>query len=274
MTLPASENKTDFHIHTSLSPCASPEAHVCDYIANARALGMRTLGFANHLWDAPLDPHWSRYRYLLPQTIENLLTLRRELDGVNDIELLFGCETEMKIDGTLAIRPEHAPLFDYILIPTTHLNMPDVAIDPSVREPREVRRLMLDRFVLAAESRLARDFHTALCHPFVPYGFWDIADELLDGITDSEYEYCFSMAAGLDIPVEVNSRMLSHEGMSSDAHGFPCQFIRIMTIARECGCRIYPGSDSHEPGYFSAIHSGGSFDRFAEVCGIKYSRLL
>ncbi len=273
MTCADSRNRIDFHIHTNLSTCAVPHARAGAYIANARAVGMRVLGFTDHLWDPPLDTRWSRGR-ISRQTVEKLLTLRNELGNADGIELFHGCETELMLDGTLAIRPEHAPLFDYILIPTNHLHLRGITIDPSVREPREVRRLMLDRFVLAAKSWLSHDFRTALCHPFTPYGFSEIADELLDGITDGEYEYCFSTAAGLGVPVEINSGILSIGGMSTDKHGFPYQFIRIMTIARECGCRIYPGSDSHEPGYFTDIHSGGSFDRFAEVCGIKYSRLL
>lgn len=42
----------DFHIHTQLSLCAKDDATVENYIRSAKRLGLRKLGFANHMWDS------------------------------------------------------------------------------------------------------------------------------------------------------------------------------------------------------------------------------
>ena len=41
----------DLHIHTKLSVCAKPAATFDMYIETAKAEGLETIGFADHLWD-------------------------------------------------------------------------------------------------------------------------------------------------------------------------------------------------------------------------------
>lgn len=41
----------DFHIHTALSSCAQPSATLESYLAHAKRLGLKKIGFADHYWD-------------------------------------------------------------------------------------------------------------------------------------------------------------------------------------------------------------------------------
>jgi len=264
---------SDFHIHTAISPCADRSAGAAGYIEQAKRLGMTKLGFSNHFWDEDVPGASPFYSELSTARLQTLLPELESADIPEGMRVFFGCETEMPLDDSIALLPEHAPLFEYILIPTTHFNLKDLTISSSVKDPAEVGQLMVDRFLIAAQSELSRERRTALCHPFTPYGFFDVADELLGGITDGELEYCFSTAAGLGVPVEVNRKMLLAEGMSMDGSGFPYQFVRIMTVARECGCAIYHGTDSHSVRDLE-FNAEGLFGRFARACGIEYSDLL
>lgn len=266
-------NKNDFHIHTSISPCASPEASVASYIEAAHKLNFSKVGFCNHFWDELIRRE--EMYYYEPLTTSCLLAIKDEIPGKDELNIFVGCEAEMILDNSVTLMPEHAHLFDYALIPTTHFNIKDVCIASSVKKPAEVGKLMVERFIAAATSELSKVIRTAICHPFMPYGFFEVGDEILSGITDSEYEYCFSTAAGLGIPVEVNGRVFQVKQLELDpSTGFPYQFLRIMTIARECGCKIYPGSDSHHADNLTHLHGNRLFDRFADACKITFSELL
>jgi len=46
--------RNDFHLHTSLSACASREVTAADYVANARRLDLAKPDFSDHFWNTSI----------------------------------------------------------------------------------------------------------------------------------------------------------------------------------------------------------------------------
>jgi len=52
-----------------------------------------------------------------------------------------------------------------------------------------------------------------------------------------------------------------------DEEGLSPSYIRMLSIARECGCKFHFGSDAHKPKDFVGVHS--LLERAAERAGIR-----
>lgn len=74
----------DFHLHTNQSMCAKREATAADYVASARRLGLKKLGFSDHFWDAAVDGANAFYQ---PQHYEHICLLKPELEKLRSDDL-------------------------------------------------------------------------------------------------------------------------------------------------------------------------------------------
>ena len=54
-------------------------------------------------------------------------------------------------------------------------------------------------------------------------------------------------------------------------NGFSSLYLTMHTIARECGCKFFFGSDAHHPNEMKGYQA---MAKFAEACGIGESNLL
>jgi predicted metal-dependent phosphoesterase TrpH len=69
----------DVHIHTNLSSCChDPAMDAAAVIERARRLGLTTVGFANHMWDAAVPGASDCYA---PQDVDHVLSSVRVLIG-------------------------------------------------------------------------------------------------------------------------------------------------------------------------------------------------
>lgn len=231
----------DFHIHTVLSSCAKDDtAQVVNYVANAKTLGLKKLGFSNHLWDGDIPGASQWYQ---PQNFDHVAEIREELASAtaeSGIRCYFGCEVEYDPQRRdIALTEEHARAFDFILVPNshTHMMMPKSDYEPKERHAR----FMLDAFMDIVTSPLAK-YITAAAHPFsavcCPY---DNA-VLFPLISVSQYRECFCAAREAGIAIEINTssyrtrtpgELINHPAME------------MFAIAKECGCKFTFGSDSH-----------------------------
>lgn len=247
----------DLHIHTNLSSCARPDSEPAGYLAEIRRRSYPVIGFADHLWDADVPGASDWYR---PQDIPHVLSLRRELADVTipGTRLLVGCETEYIGNGVVGLTPEHAALFDFVLVPASHIHMEGFVRPEGMTRSDELRKLLVDRFLEVCEI----DFAFGIAHPFVPVGFYNRAEELLAGIPDPLFEECFRAAAEKRKSIELNLSAITRLPA-----GALREYERIMIIARECGCRFHVGSDAHGLGGFGEelFRAGGEF---ALRCGI------
>lgn len=229
----------DLHIHSSLSTCSNdPEQNPERILAHAKSQGFRTICLTDHFWDSDVPCQSSWYR---PQNYEHLCEAK-PLPQDENVEFLFGCETELNSDFQLAITPEHFDNFDFVIIPTTHMHMKRHVIKEEDFESVERRaQLWIDRF--DAVLNMPLPFHKiGIAHLTCEYlGFpsYDNFILALQMIPDAEMERLFAKAARLGVGIELNGDDMLR------AVNDPETQLRPYKIAKKCGCKFYYGSDAH-----------------------------
>lgn len=178
----------DMHTHTNLSACADPATTLALLAEAAVNLEIETLGVSNHLWDnkVPGASEW-----YAPQDAEHVLKIRGEVPGVKAPRILVGCEAEYIGNGVLALLPENAVKFAYILVPFTHFHMKNFVVPAGITEPREIAALMLRRGLeILAHPTMNCGVPAGFAHPFCPSGC-DHYEQIIESITDAEFEDFF-----------------------------------------------------------------------------------
>ncbi len=245
----------DIHIHTSLSSCAGADSTLADYAPAIRESGLIAAGFANHLWDSAVPGASEWYK---PQDINHVLQLKNELSQYDfgPTRIYFGCETEYIGNGVVALHPDNVHLFDYVLVPPHHFHMAGFTRPADLADPRQ---LMIERFLEICDI----DFAFGLVHPFYPMGYMDKAREVLQGISNAEFEKCYRYAAQKNKAIEINQCIFRY--LPADA--LP-EYKRMMTIARRCGCKFFLGSDSHSAKTFRE-GARKAVESFLKDCNIE-----
>ena len=232
----------DFHIHTTLSLCAHDDtATVENYVRRAKDLGLRKLGFSNHMWDSSARPASGNFYEV--QDYAHVAQLRSEIDrcsAESGVDLYFGCEVEYDpIRRDIALTERTAQAFDYILVPNshTHMMMPEEYYEPKARHAQ----FMFDAFMDIVTSPLAK-YVTAVAHPFsavcCPYD----RRLLYPLISEKQYREAFVCAREHDIAIELNISGYTEYGIREIVQD---PTIRMFRIAKECGCKFIFGSDAH-----------------------------
>ena len=226
---------------------------------------MRVLGVSNHLWDSDVVGASPWYA---PQNVPHVLAIREELKtaDTHGARVLIGAEVEFTADCIVAITEEHAKLFDYLLITANHLHMKDFIIPSWIKEPEDVRFVLISRFKAAAETDLP--VKCGICHPFFPISFKDTENEILAGITDEQYAECFELAKKHDKSIEIHSSALNPH-LPLNEKGFCPEYIRMLGVAKEVGCSFHLGSDVHRP----VLEPNLRLREFTEYLGITEDRL-
>ena len=127
----------DIHNHTLLSSCCyDPEATFAAFIDKAHELGHTTFGIANHMWDENVPGASKWYK---GQPVKYVLEGKNSIPkNTYGMKILFGAEVEYcGMSDTLAITPETAKNFDYILVPQSHTHMRNFVM----AEPGEIADL-------------------------------------------------------------------------------------------------------------------------------------
>ena len=257
---------SDIHIHTHISDCAERDASVERYLAAAKQDGIKTVGFSDHLWDDTVaePPNWYR-----PQNVAHVLQLKSEISKLksDDIKILFGCESEFTGDGVLALSEEHFELFDYVLVPHSHTHMARVMPREYVADHRLHAKFLMDSFMKLVEHPLSSRI-TAVAHPFAPGVKHENFNAVQTHIPDSYLREAFSAAKEKGIAIELNGSCLTY---LPDEEIPRCEYVRIYTVAKECGCRFTYGSDSHSPDFARKLPL---IEQFFSQCGIGDGDLL
>ncbi len=232
----------DFHIHSQLSTCSSdPEQTTAAILQYGKDNGFSNLCLTDHLWDSAVAGASGWYR---PQNIEHV---RQALPLPQDdrVRFHFGCETELDRHLTLALAPEHFGLFDFLIIPTTHLHMrgltlseEDAAAPLSRRAELYVQRLDAVLHMALPFSKVGIAHLTCpLLAPDRPHDHIDV----LNMIGDDVFSELFSRAARVGAGIELNFPIERYEGQDFE------DVLRPYRIAKERGCKFYFGSDAHHP---------------------------
>ena len=253
----------DYHIHSQLSSCSrDPEQTPDRILQHAKENGLSRICLTDHYWDSAVDRASKWYR---PQDFDHIAKAM-PLPQDEEVEFLFGCETDMDQLMTVGIPAARFDEFDFIIIPTTHLHMTGFTISNEDAESNERRaQLWVERL-------------DALLHKSLPFGKIGLAHlvcgliksesreeylNVLSLIPDAEMERLFTMAAELGCGIELNQSDMSFGDDEADV------VLRPFRIAKSCGCKFYLGSDAHHPTEFKK--SKGVFERAVTLLDLKES---
>jgi len=250
----------DLHIHSYLSSCSGdPEQNTGRILRYAEENGIHTLCLTDHFWDSAVPGASGWYG---PQDFEHIrqaLPLPRK----EGIRFLFGCETELDRHLTLGISRQRLEVFDFIIIPTTHMHMSGFTIseeegaDASSRADAWVRRL---------DAVLNMDL------PFRKVGLAHLTCKLIDRrpeeyrkilelLPEEDLYRLFRKAAKLGVGIELNASDMTFREGEQEA------VLRPYRIARDCGCKFYLGTDAHHPAAFENMRK--IFDRAIDLLDLR-----
>lgn len=231
----------DFHIHSKLSTCSRhPEQTPERILQYAKENGMKRIVLTDHYWDntIPCGNKW-----YVPQDFEHI-SKSKPLPQADGVEFLFGCEGEVDVNYTLSIPKEKLDEFDFIVIPTTHMQTPGFNIPAEDAATAEGRaKAWVER--INAVLHMDLPFHKiGLAHPICYLIAGCKEKEYLDtlkALSNGDIARTFARAAQVGIGIELNS-----DDFSRDFVELP-YVRRIFDIAKDCGCKFYLASDAHTP---------------------------
>jgi len=227
-------------MHTYLSRCSNdPDFLPPAIIKHSKTNGIKLLGFTDHFWDKSMpggdNNVYRNQDYAHVTKIHEMMP-----DEIDGIKILFGCETEYYGKGRIGISKETAAKFDFVIAPTNH-TLTFYADEEGLETPQQLARELVKRF----KEVLTFDVATSICHPFLPLGFMEIGDKILNTMSREELNECFSMAKEKGVSIELNSCTFASnydrgtDGFTDDS------FLRIFIIAKEAGAKFHFGSDAH-----------------------------
>ena len=248
----------DLHVHTHQSACCNDKDRMKPerILREAERIGVRTVGFADHLWANPDVPP---NRFYQEQDERQVHNLRRDLQALapSPVRALLGCEADTVAPGVFGIRPELAASLDFVLISCSHFHMTGFVEQPADPGARGLAEHLLTFFRSAVTSGLP----TAIAHPFKPLGFERQYDDAIAAISDAEFLEVLGLAAQHGVALEITVSFLPRIPLGAiPGRTWSLETpLRVLTLAKEAGCRFTFGSDSHALDELERIHELQSF---------------
>jgi histidinol phosphatase-like PHP family hydrolase len=250
----------DLHIHSGLSTCSNdPLMNGETILAEAKKYNLKQICLTDHFWDETVE---GASKWYASQNYEHIC-MAKPLPQDENIEFLFGCETEMDSDFRVALAPEHYDRFDFVIIPTTHMHM-KCCVKPEDFDSIERRtQRWIDRF----EALLNMDlpfYKIGVAHLACEYMGFPSRANFLKGfasIPDEEFERLFKKAAEVGIGIELN---FAEEDLADAEIIF-----RPFKIAKKCGCKFYFGSDAHHPESLAKAYERN--EKIIDILGLEES---
>ena len=237
----------DMHVHTLLSVCSSDIKNIPENILKRAAeVGLKTIGFADHMWDSSIRGASSWYA---PQDVNHVMQIKDLIpEDTYGVKVLIGCETEYCGDGKVGISREAAEEFDFVLVPISHVHMKGFVLPLWVDNNKDVARIMVHRFKEVLELDIINIVPIGVPHPFLPIGlqYIDCIDEIISYISDDEFIDCFGKAAEVGVGIELQPGCFAGTHHERKYDGFhDDSFLRVYTLAKKSNCKFYFASDSH-----------------------------
>lgn len=251
----------DLHIHSYLSSCSSDPKQSPEFILGyAKENGFSTVCITDHYWDSAtggfISDGYSKQNF---DHISSILPLPK--DG--EVEMLFGCETDIRADLTLGTLPERYPEFDFMVIPTTHLHMKGFTIsEEDIFIPERCAELWASRLDALLDMSLPFE-KVGIAHLTCYLTNKSSKENFLETmrlIQNERMHYLFEKAAKVGAGVELN---LSDISLTKK---YPDVLMPIYKAAKDAGCKFYLGSDSHHPSEFK--NAKKYFEAMAEALAL------
>lgn len=233
----------DLHIHSKYSNCSSdPEQNNERILQYAKENGFKKICLTDHMWDENLPCDYSGYQESCFKKISKALPIPKD----DEVEFLFGCETEMDHQNMIGLSYKMYDTFDFIIVPVNHLHL-----TPFTRrnEDDDTDR-RIDLFYRRFDRLLCSDLpfgKVGLAHPTCSLMARDLnqANEMLEKMDKNTLRELYTRSAKKNLGIEIN------EGTHKLDDCRRKLYIDHMMVAKECGCKFYLGSDAHHPSDFA-----------------------
>lgn len=238
----------DYHIHSQISACSNdPDQTPERVLRYAQDNGLSRIVLTDHFWDSAVPSASNWYK---PQDFDRIVR-SLPLPQTENVEFLFGAETDMDMNMTIGVADSRWDAFDFVIIPTTHMHMRGFTIS---EENGATARGRADAWLRRLDTIFSRDlpFHKIgiahlACGLIAPTN--EMYRQTLDLLTDSRLEELFKGCAQVGVGVELNLGDMAFKNGNED------RIIHLFRIAKEAGCKFYCGSDAHHPAEFGAYIS-------------------
>jgi len=252
----------DYHIHSYISDCSSDPRQTNEaLLAYAEANNLHTIVLTDHYWDAAVPGASDWYKI---QGYDRIVKAK-PLPQSKNVKFLFGCETDMDKFMTVGVAPEQYDLFDFIVIPTTHLHMMGFTLGKEDDALENRARLWVER--LDALLNMDLPFHKVgiahlTCSLMAPSPRENLL-KMTEMIPVEEMRRLFTKAAEVGVGIELNVGDMNVSDEEADL------MLRPYRIAKECGCKFYCASDAHSPEGFHEMRA--VMERAIDLLGLEES---
>ncbi len=232
----------DFHIHSTVSRCCHDDNQTPEAILNyAKEYGLKKICLTNHFWDEKVksEAEWIDEHDF--SHVSSVLSLPKD----DNIDFLFGCETDMDFNNVLGISEERFNAFDFIIVATTHLHLDGNTVRTKITTPKEAAFHWINKI----ENLLVKNlpFHKiGIAHLTTGHILKNQTAEALSLISDGTLYSLFRDCSRKGLGIELNVKTINMTVEQKEI------FLRPYFIAKECGCKFYLGSDSHKTSAFSS----------------------
>lgn len=226
----------DFHIHSTVSLCCHDENQTPQAILDyAVKNGYSQICLTNHFFDEKVNSRaeWNDAHYY--EKLESVLPLPQS----DDVQFLFGCETDLDYDNVLGVSAERIDCFDFIIVATTHLHLSGNTVPEKLITPEQAAYHWINKF----ESLLKKDLpwgKIGIAHLTCGHILKDRTADVIALLPDEKLYSIFQNCAQKGLGIELNMKTLA---MTDEQKKI---FLRPYFIAKDCGCKYYLGSDSHK----------------------------
>ena len=253
----------DFHIHSSLSPCAGEAGkaqtpqRILEY---AKENGLSRILVTDHFWDSPVPGNVGWYQEL-GLNFEHLCKAK-PLPQTEGVQFLFGCETDMDQYFTIGVDRSHYDSFDFIIVPINHMHLAGISVPDREIPLSERAELFVKRFQVLLDSDLPMH-KTGLAH-MTDSGLaptWEAHIKVVDLIPDEAFLDLFRQTQQKGLGIELNFRVNRYSPEEL------CRILRPYRLAKECGCKFYLGSDAHSPDAFEGMRE--NFEQIVDLLALE-----
>lgn len=230
----------DIHVHTVLSSCThDPEQTVANILTKAEEIGIKCIGFADHLWASHIPGASPWYK---PQDENHVLSIKEELAKVDSpVKVLVGCESEFTGE-TCGIDSKTAELFDFVILPCSHFHMIDFVRSSDITSPEQQAKLLIERL----NDVLKYEFLDGLAHPYTIVGGSAIMDEVAAYMRKADdFKRFLDKAAEKQVSIEIHVGYFPQLMKKEDPEFNQESIMYLLEMSKKAGCLFHFASDSH-----------------------------
>lgn len=226
-----------FNYHTHTYRCNHALGKDEEYIEAAIKLGLKTLGFSDHVPYPKDDGGHSRMKFKqLEEYLSTMNQLKEKYQSIIDIKIGFECEYFEEFDNYYRELRKHC---DYLIL-GQHMGKISLNAD-YFYSFKEEDYINYERLVIKG---LESGLFLYLCHPDVVLNSVSHIDDKMLGM----FKRIFLIAKEKDIPIEINFGGLNkQQHLIDNEMVYPYPNYKIIKLANDLGCKFIFGADAHSP---------------------------